>query len=338
VIRAEPPPWVIARGSWHYKVTLNNYEYDSNKGHMIPGDVTPYQPLSPQLLVNHRRIQANLAVLREAGAVLNDGELRFMPPELVETITSMVLRDPVEFMGTGHYLSWCVQRDVWTVCDLCGKRTEPVYTSGRKCLKCSQERRACADCNHKHRHQYQNVLIYRECFWCWMDPTPTVVFTGSRTWENRRLVQYLLEQIPPHYTIVHGHCPHGLDHIVHALLDEMPAYRELAFPVSATEWRRLGKRAGPMRNERMLDMVDHTGRSLPNLLPPSVVYAFLNASKESDSPGTRQTIAAAERRGIRVVQFKHRDFGEQLSDLPATRSAAVRAASALIESNKIETN
>lgn len=82
--------------------------------------------------------------------------------------------------------------------------------------------------------------------------------------------------------VIHGHCPDGADKIA----DEI-AKSELGLVVGETllrmpaEWRRYGKAAGPIRNQRML-----------NELHPTIVYAFRAGKKSS---GTDDMIKRAKR-------------------------------------------
>jgi hypothetical protein len=86
-------------------------------------------------------------------------------------------------------------------------------------------------------------------------PDPVrVLITGSRDWDlgefADRVVTGLLAKHGPGLVIVHGACPTGVD----ASIDE--AAREIGVEVEPhpADWDRLGKRAGPVRNQEMVDL------------------------------------------------------------------------------------
>lgn len=113
-----------------------------------------------------------------------------------------------------------------------------------------------------------------------------VLCSGSREVfdpeQARSLIAQRLEQLPKGTTIMHGHAQKGVDSWVDGI-----AYA-LGFEVNRypADWT-LGKHAGHVRNELMLD------------LRPDLVLAFWNGS----SPGTKGVIKGAKKRGIELEVF-----------------------------------
>ena len=109
------------------------------------------------------------------------------------------------------------------------------------------------------------------------------LFSGSRNWSDEAPVREIIFALPPGSTVVHGGAK-GLDSIAGKLAKERGLKVE-AHPVHPAEWTRLGKSAGPARNQRMVD------------LGADVVYAFpLPGSK-----GTRVLIEQATTAGLQVI-------------------------------------
>ncbi|QCX81180.1 hypothetical protein C9F11_37985 [Streptomyces sp. YIM 121038] len=117
-----------------------------------------------------------------------------------------------------------------------------------------------------------------------------ILVTGSRAWDDVLTVEGALavacyQKVPA--VIVHGACPNGADaiasrwtrtHRVIGLTEEMhPA-----------NWQWLGKRAGFVRNQLMVD------------LGADLVLAFI----KDGSRGASHTAALAERAGIPVRRFE----------------------------------
>jgi hypothetical protein len=67
-----------------------------------------------------------------------------------------------------------------------------------------------------------------------------------------RALNRLEERLNFDLTVIHGDCPTGVDAAadVWAL---WAGYERVKFPVTREEWGRLGLRAGPLRNQRMID-------------------------------------------------------------------------------------
>lgn len=115
-----------------------------------------------------------------------------------------------------------------------------------------------------------------------------VLITGSRDWQRPQAVTNALDDLLNSHTadplvVVHGACHTGADRIAqdwarrHAVRDE---------PHPA-EWTRYGRRAGPLRNQAMVD------------LGADVCLAFPTAL----SRGTRDCMQRAVAAGIRIINL-----------------------------------
>lgn len=123
-------------------------------------------------------------------------------------------------------------------------------------------------------------------------PSWRVIVTGSRDYTDRRKVADALDDELFHakflgvpMVVVQGECPHGGADLLAA---EWAAVRPYVVPDPfPANWKVLGKRAGPYRNQRM---VDSGG---------DVVLAFPLPS----STGTWDCVRRAEEAGIPVKEF-----------------------------------
>src|SRR3954471_22010862 len=119
-----------------------------------------------------------------------------------------------------------------------------------------------------------------------------ILVTGSRHWENRTLVRNVLSATRWAYctsgmVVVHGACPTGADHIA----DEWAIENGITVERFPADWTRLGRAAGPIRNETMVQT------------HPDLVLAFLTP----DSRGTADCVRRADREGLRVKRFHSSD-------------------------------
>jgi hypothetical protein len=109
--------------------------------------------------------------------------------------------------------------------------------------------------------------------------------TGSRHWKDRQaIVGAFCEHVGGgQHTLIHGKCE-GLDILAEA---EAKALGWAIEPheVSKAEWRRLGGKAGPLRNQRMVDS------------EPDILLAF----PLPGSRGTWDAVKRAHKAGIWVV-------------------------------------
>lgn len=78
-----------------------------------------------------------------------------------------------------------------------------------------------------------------------------VLVTGSREWADCYTIYRALQRLSEKHSIivVHGDCPTGADHLAER------AARKLGVPTERhpADWS-LGKKAGPLRNQKMVDL------------------------------------------------------------------------------------
>lgn len=126
-----------------------------------------------------------------------------------------------------------------------------------------------------------------------------LLICGDRNWTDKAYIKRALENIQGvkgygllttgkkvDILIINGGC-RGADVLA------MECAIEMGIPVQTVqaEWEKHGKRAGPIRNIKMLD------------LEPNVVWAFHDHLEKSK--GTAHTLAEAKRRGIPTEVFIH---------------------------------
>jgi hypothetical protein len=118
-----------------------------------------------------------------------------------------------------------------------------------------------------------------------------VIVTGSRAWPDpvrvaHELTQLYLQHGP--FTLIHGACATGADaaaaHWMEIAGHDLGCY-EIPFPA---DWDQFGKRAGPIRNAKMVKEAS-----------ADLVLAF----PLFDSRGTKHTIELAEAAGIPVKKI-----------------------------------
>lgn len=109
-----------------------------------------------------------------------------------------------------------------------------------------------------------------------------VLVCGGRDFQYKGLVRRVLIQSGA-TEVIHGGCRTGAD----KLADEVA--REMGVPVTvyAAMWQVYGRRAGPMRNQLMLDQ----GK-------PDLVIAFPGGT------GTADMVRRARKTGVRVIEVK----------------------------------
>lgn len=121
---------------------------------------------------------------------------------------------------------------------------------------------------------------------------PRVLITGDRGWTNVSVIQLAIKALPPDAIVIHG-AASGADSLA-ATVATSYGLSTWAFPA---HWKRFGKRAGPVRNQRMLDEAK-----------PNLVVAFHNYLP--GSKGTRDMVTKARLAGIPVQLFNAN--GEQI--------------------------
>lgn len=112
-----------------------------------------------------------------------------------------------------------------------------------------------------------------------------ILICGDRNWKNRGFIWRVLRPLVNPYsppTIIHGGAA-GAD-VLGAMVAGNLGCEIVCFPA---EWNKLGKPAGPIRNQRMID----EGK-------PDLVLAFHN--EISKSKGTKDMICRANKHGLEV--------------------------------------
>lgn len=96
--------------------------------------------------------------------------------------------------------------------------------------------------------------------------TYRILITGSRTWSDEGTIWDALNDAideqakngEHEFVIVHGHCPRGADAIADFYCEDQAGWRDnagqqLAVERHPADWKRNGRHAGPLRNQRMVD-------------------------------------------------------------------------------------
>lgn len=104
-----------------------------------------------------------------------------------------------------------------------------------------------------------------------------LLICGSRRWKSREVILRAIKQLSPSL-IIEGEC-RGADKLAASVAEEL-GIPVLKFPA---EWSRFGRRAGPIRNQQMLD----EGK-------PDYVLAFPVA----ESRGTWDMVRRAKKAGV----------------------------------------
>lgn len=112
-----------------------------------------------------------------------------------------------------------------------------------------------------------------------------VLVCGSRDWKKRGPIQLVLRGmiVEIDTVVIHGAAP-GADSIAHMVAEEL---RFDCDPYPA-DWDTHGKKAGPIRNQQMLD----EGK-------PDVVFAFVTRPL-AESRGTADMVRRAKKAGVPV--------------------------------------
>ena len=110
-----------------------------------------------------------------------------------------------------------------------------------------------------------------------------VIICGSRHWKDPAPIARLIQALPPNTVVITGGAS-GADTLAHQLAQQ----RGLRTEVYPAQWATEGRRAGPLRNQRMLDS------------GVSAVYAF-RLSGPSAGTDHMVRIAQAAHVPVRVV-------------------------------------
>jgi hypothetical protein len=124
-----------------------------------------------------------------------------------------------------------------------------------------------------------------------------ILVTGSRDWPhwntvNRALLEYAWEQ---DIVIVHGDCPTGADAMAQRFCDYQLGGRSERYPA---DWS-LGRRAGPERNRKMVDL----GADVCLAFISSCTSPRCKIDGDHPSHGASGTADMAEAAGIPVRRF-----------------------------------
>ena len=116
-----------------------------------------------------------------------------------------------------------------------------------------------------------------------------IIICGSRDWTDKHTIHREIDRLLARYgselVIIHGVCETGADMIANDYCIEKDI-RIIPFPA---KWKRQGKAAGPIRNQRMID----EGK-------PQGVVAF----DLGGTPGTAGMINKAHAAGLPVIVIK----------------------------------
>lgn len=117
-----------------------------------------------------------------------------------------------------------------------------------------------------------------------------VLICGGRNYENEIVLFAKMDELDAryHFTLVIVGGQRGAD----TLGEKWANTRKIAvkrYEVTKEEWNRIGRRAGPLRNQKMLDESK-----------PQMVVAF----PTPESSGTWDMVGRAKRAGIEVLVFK----------------------------------
>ena len=120
--------------------------------------------------------------------------------------------------------------------------------------------------------------------------TDRVLICGSRDWTDPFVIQTVLNAFPSGTVIIHG-AGRGADSIAAEIASAM-GFDVLPFPA---KWAKYGPKAGPIRNQQMLD----EGK-------PTEVHAFSNNLVKGS--GTFDMVERARKAGLPVAVYGSHHF------------------------------
>jgi hypothetical protein len=128
-----------------------------------------------------------------------------------------------------------------------------------------------------------------------------ILVTGSRDWKNWETIQQAISEVTfdigfELITVIHGGCPTGADQAA----DTIGSTAGFAVEIHDAMWQLYGSKAGPMRNQEMVDA------------SADVCLAFVMPCQKSgcrrikphDSHGTADCIERARKAGIRTWVYR----------------------------------
>lgn len=113
-----------------------------------------------------------------------------------------------------------------------------------------------------------------------------VIVTGSRYWASDEHIEIIvreLSKLPANTVIVHG-AAKGVD-TISAVVGELLGFEVRSYPA---DWKRFRKRAGPIRNQQMLDCER-----------PDIVIGFHDDIDKSS--GTKHMLKISKDAGIKTI-------------------------------------
>lgn len=120
------------------------------------------------------------------------------------------------------------------------------------------------------------------------------VLSGSRKITNYAAVESAIQNCGWSPSIIYHGAAVGVDTLAQTYADnhKIPTKK---FPVTKAEWRTIGKRAGPLRNQRMVDAAIAAADGAP---------VGLVAVWDGRSSGTKGTIEYANKKGLKVYVYR----------------------------------
>lgn len=129
-----------------------------------------------------------------------------------------------------------------------------------------------------------------------------ILVCGSRGWKDVQSVEAVLlgyrALAGDHFTLIHGHCPDGAD----AIADRVAHKHDIHTVRVPADWKRNGRAAGPIRNQKMLDE-QH----------PQLVVAFRAKGK---SNGTDDMVRRATKAGVPTYVINGGEEDDGQDELP----------------------
>mgnify|MGYP003332742136 FL=1 len=113
-----------------------------------------------------------------------------------------------------------------------------------------------------------------------------LLICGDREWSDLDLMKEFIDSLPADTIIIEGDA-RGADKMAGALAQQ----RGLQIEVYPAQWEMYGRRAGPLRNQQMLD----EGK------PDEVVYCHDNLEH---SKGTKDMVTRARKSGLPVSRLR----------------------------------
>lgn len=120
-----------------------------------------------------------------------------------------------------------------------------------------------------------------------------VLVTGSREWSDIETVHDRLSRLPSGSIVVHGAC-RGADTIAHAVAESL-GFTVRPYPA---RWSDLGRSAGPLRNQHMLDA--------ENVIDEPIDSCIAFHDDLETSAGTKDMVNRAKSASVEVEVIKSR--------------------------------